>query len=223
MAPAPTSTRDRLLDAAERLFLAKDADQVSVRAINAEAGLNPGAVHYHFGSREGLVTALLERELLPLWAERLEGIAERSAASEDGGAPFAVADLVTAIVEPFEELVRTDKGRMLCHLLARSVLAASRLPASSPWFGQAPFEVMLGRALPDLTVREIADRWRLAFTLLLEIYGRAVAPAPASVAPLPETRTVIAFVTAGLTAPPADRGRAGPPVGHGPPSRDHVK
>ncbi|MFD0899537.1 TetR/AcrR family transcriptional regulator [Actinomadura sediminis] len=202
MASASTSTRDRLLDAAERLFLAKDADQVSVRAINAEAGLNPGAVHYHFGSREGLVAALLERELLPLWAERLEDIAERSAAGEDGGAPFAVADLVAAIVEPFDELVRTGKGRMLCHLLARSVLAASRLPAGSPWFGQAPFEVMLGRALPDLTVREISDRWRLAFTLLLEIYGRAVAPAPAPAAPLPETRTVIAFVTAGLTAPP---------------------
>ncbi|OLT12470.1 TetR family transcriptional regulator [Actinomadura sp. CNU-125] len=202
------STRDRLLDAAERLFLAKDADQVSVRAINAEAGLNPGAVHYHFGSREGLVTALLERELLPLWAERLEDIARRSAASEDGGAAFAVADLVAAIVEPFEELTRTAKGRMLCHLLARSVLAAARLPASSPWFGQAPFEVMLGRALPDLTVREVADRWRLAFTLLLEIYGRAVAPVPTSVAPLPETATVIAFTTAGLSAPPADRGRA---------------
>ncbi|MFV2171680.1 TetR/AcrR family transcriptional regulator [Actinomadura sp. LOL_016] len=215
MAPTSPSTRDRLLDAAERLFLARDADQVSVRAINAEAGLNPGAVHYHFGSREGLVTALLERELLPLWAERLEGIAERSAAG-----PFAVADLVTAIVEPFEELVRTGKGRMLCHLLARSVLAASRLPASSPWFGQAPFEVMLGRALPDLTVREIADRWRLAFTLLLEIYGRAVAPAPAPAAPLPETPTVIAFVTAGLTAPATGRGRATEPVSHFPYGRD---
>ncbi|MBE1530679.1 TetR/AcrR family transcriptional regulator [Actinomadura algeriensis] len=208
MPPTEPSTRDRLLDAAERLFLAKDADQVSVRAINAEAGLNPGAVHYHFGSREGLVTALLERELLPLWAERLEDIARRSAASEDGGAAFAVADLVAAIVEPFEELTRTDKGRMLCHLLARSVLAASRLPAGSPWFGQAPFEVMLGRALPELTVREVADRWRLAFTLLLEIYGRAVAPVSAAAAPLPETATVIAFTTAGLTAPSADRGRA---------------
>ncbi|QFG24632.1 TetR/AcrR family transcriptional regulator [Actinomadura sp. WMMB 499] len=200
---SPSATRDRLLDAAERLFLARDADQVSVRAINAEAGLNPGAVHYHFGSREGLVTALLERELVPLWAERLEAIAERSA---DG--PFAVADLVAAIVEPFEELVRTGKGRMLCRLLARTVRAASRLPAGSAWFGQAPFEVMLGRALPDLTVREIADRWRLAFTLLLETYGRAVAPAPASAAP-PPTGTVIAFVTAGLTAPPAERGRGG--------------
>ena len=71
MSDEASSTRDRLLAAAERLFLSKDPDQVSVRAVNAEAGLNPGAVHYHFGSREGLIAALLERELVPVWADRL--------------------------------------------------------------------------------------------------------------------------------------------------------
>ncbi|MFC7728693.1 helix-turn-helix domain-containing protein [Actinomadura keratinilytica] len=201
MAAEPVSTRDRLLAAAERLFLAKGVDQVSVRAINAEAGLNPGAVHYHFGSREGLVLALLERELLPLWSDRLEEIARRSRAGGDGDPPFDVADLVAALVEPFEDLVRTEKGRMLCHLLARSVLPARRLPSSSPWFGPVPFEVMLGRAMPHLSVREIAERWRLVFVLLLEIYGRPLAASPTAAAARPETGTVIAFITAGLTAP----------------------
>ncbi|WP_344939737.1 TetR/AcrR family transcriptional regulator [Actinomadura miaoliensis] len=200
MAEEPVSTRDRLLAAAERLFLAKGVDQVSVRAINAEAGLNPGAVHYHFGSREGLVLALLERELLPLWSDRLEAIARRSQADDDGP-PFDVVDLVTALVEPFEELARTEKGRMLCHLLARSVLPAWRLPSTSPWFGPVPFEVMLGRAMPQLSVREIAERWRLVFVLLLEIYGRPLASSPTATASLPESGTVIAFITAGLTAP----------------------
>ncbi|GAA4139455.1 hypothetical protein GCM10022416_25760 [Actinomadura keratinilytica] len=190
-----------MLAAAERLFLAKGVDQVSVRAINAEAGLNPGAVHYHFGSREGLVLALLERELLPLWSDRLEEIARRSRAGGDGDPPFDVADLVAALVEPFEDLVRTEKGRMLCHLLARSVLPARRLPSSSPWFGPVPFEVMLGRAMPHLSVREIAERWRLVFVLLLEIYGRPLAASPTAAAARPETGTVIAFITAGLTAP----------------------
>ncbi|GAA3940603.1 hypothetical protein GCM10023085_22610 [Actinomadura viridis] len=195
------TTRDRLLDAAARLFLEKGADQVSIRAINAEAGLNPGAAHYHFGSREGLVSALLERELAPLWADRMEVIARRFQAGGDEGAPFEMADLVAALAEPFEELSRTEKGRMLCHLLARSALATRRLPAVSIWFGPAPFEVILGRAMPELTVREVAERWRLAFTLLLEVYGRSPAPAPAAPATFPETRTVVAFITAGLTAP----------------------
>lgn len=194
------STRDRLLGAAERLFLEKGPDRVSVRAINAAAGLNPGAVHYHFGSRDGLIAALLERELLPIWAGRLGAISERAEAP-DGGVPFTVAELVAAIVEPFDELFRTPKGRMLCHLVARTVLPTWRPPHPSPWFGPAPFEVMLGRVRPDLPVREVAERWRLAFTLLLEIYGRPLAPDPAHAPAPPDTRTVITFVTAGLTAP----------------------
>ncbi|MEU6740863.1 TetR/AcrR family transcriptional regulator [Streptosporangium sandarakinum] len=193
------STRARLLAAAERLFLDKGAEQVSVRAINAEAGLNPGAVHYHFGSREGLIAALLEQELTPLWADRMEVIARRSLGGEEE--PFEVRDLVAAIVEPFEELSRTEKGRMLSHLLARWALPSGRPTSISTWFGAAPFEVMLGRALPHLSVREVAERWRLAFTLLLEVYGRSTDPAPAAAVPLPETATIIAFVTAGLTAP----------------------
>ncbi|MFC9977136.1 TetR/AcrR family transcriptional regulator [Spirillospora sp. NPDC127200] len=198
MADDSPSTRDRLLAAAERLFLAGGVDQVSVRAINAEAGLNPGAVHYHFGSRDGLVSALLEQELAPLWAERLELVSKRSQAD---GAPFEVAELVAAIVEPFEELSRTAKGRMLCHLLARMTLPAWRTPVASPWFGPVPFEAMLGRARPDLPVGEVADRWRLAFTLLLEVYGRPLAPAGGNAVPPPPAETVISFVTAGLTAP----------------------
>ncbi|RJL23270.1 TetR/AcrR family transcriptional regulator [Bailinhaonella thermotolerans] len=200
MAEEESSTRARLLAAAAQLFLDKGADQVSVRAINAEAGLNPGAVHYHFGSREGLIAALLERELAPLWSDRMEAVARRS---QDEGEKFEVRDLVAAIVEPFEELSRSEKGRMLCHLLARSVLRGGRLPNVAAWFRIAPFEIMLGRALPHLSVREVADRWRLTFTLLLQVYGRPMIASPAAPARLPESTTVIAFITAGLTAPTA--------------------
>jgi AcrR family transcriptional regulator len=203
--PAETaSTRDRLLDAAERLFLAKDPDQVSLRAINTEAGLNPGAVHYHFGSREGLVSALLERELIPLWSDRLEPLTRRL--QDDEAEPSSVAELVEALVRPFEELARTEKGRMLCHLLARSVLPRWRIPASSSWFSSAPFELMLGRAMPDLPVREVAERWRLAFTLLLEIYGHTLRSSSPARPPV-SSETVIAFLTAGLTAPVAARSK----------------
>jgi AcrR family transcriptional regulator len=205
MADESGSTRDRLLAAAERLFLERGVNQVSVRAINAEAGLNPGAVHYHFGSREGLVAALLERELSPLWRDRLEGVAEQSPADASGKSSLDIHSLVTAVVEPFDDLVRSKRGRMLCRLLAQTCLNADRPLIQSPWFGTAPFEVILGRVLPGLSVHEIADRWRLAFTMLLQVYGRplvssdAVSTEPA----FPEAATVVAFLTAGLTAPSA--------------------
>ncbi|MER7409789.1 TetR/AcrR family transcriptional regulator [Streptomyces cacaoi] len=187
-------TRERLLAAAKRLFLEKGADQVSVRAVNAAAGLNPGAVHYHFGSREGLITALLEQELRPLWMDRMRELARPS-----GPAP-AVHDLVTAMVEPFAELAATRDGRMLCHLLARAALPTGQLPHVSALFGPAPFEVLVGRALTELSPQEVTERCRLAFTLVMETYGRPMARSPLETAPFPDTRTVIAFITAGLTA-----------------------
>lgn len=68
-------TRAALLDAAERLFLAKGYERVSVRAVNAAAGMNPAAVHYHFGTKEDLVAELLQagsarcgRSRSPTWS-----------------------------------------------------------------------------------------------------------------------------------------------------------
>lgn len=59
---AGVATREQLLSIAERLFAARGIDGVSLREIAAQAGIrNPGAVHYHFGSKEVLVQAVLER------------------------------------------------------------------------------------------------------------------------------------------------------------------
>lgn len=195
---ADASTRQRLLAAAKQLFLEKGADQVSLRAVNAAAGLNPGAVHYHFGSREGLVSALLEQELGPVWNSRW-------AASPEGRATGVqeVRRLVEGLVEPFADLVATRDGRVLCHLLARTALPSGQLPHVPTAFTPAPFEVRVGRALPELSPREVSERCALAFTLVMETYGRPTAKGPAENASFPATATVTAFVLAGLTAPPA--------------------
>ncbi|WP_436736943.1 TetR/AcrR family transcriptional regulator [Streptomyces sp. BBFR102] len=197
MTPTDASTRQRLLAAAKQLFLEKGADQVSLRAVNAAAGLNPGAVHYHFGSREGLVTALLEQELGPIlnvhWAQ------ERGQAA---GKP-EIRRLVEGLVEPFADLVTTRDGRVLCHLLARTALPSGQLPNAPTAFTPAPFEVRVGRALPELAPQEVSERCALAFTLVMETYGRPMGKGPAQNAPFPATATVVAFILAGLTAPSA--------------------
>lgn len=154
MSQPEASSRDRLLTAAKQLFLEKGADQVSLRSVNTAAGLNPGAVHYHFGSREGLVSALLERELRPMWSGRL------GALSGPPGGDLQVRDLVAALVEPFAELVGTRDGRVLCHLLARAALPTGQVLNVSTLFAPAPFEVLLGRALPELSPQEVTERCR---------------------------------------------------------------
>ncbi len=61
----------KLLDAAERYVVDKGFDLVSVRDITGAAGANVAAVNYHFGSREGLMAAVVQHVMEPLNEERL--------------------------------------------------------------------------------------------------------------------------------------------------------
>lgn len=57
------STRERLLEAAGRLFLNKGYDGVSVRDITEAAGVNVAAVNYHFNGKKNLYREFLGRQL----------------------------------------------------------------------------------------------------------------------------------------------------------------
>jgi AcrR family transcriptional regulator len=72
------STVDRLIEVAERLFAERGLDGVSLRQIATEAGTsNNSAVRYHFGSKDALVTAIIEYRL-PLIIQRRELLSARS-------------------------------------------------------------------------------------------------------------------------------------------------
>jgi AcrR family transcriptional regulator len=55
------AVRDALIDAAARMFAARGPANVSVREIAAEAGVNHGLVHRHFGAKDRLLGAVLDR------------------------------------------------------------------------------------------------------------------------------------------------------------------
>lgn len=67
--PEQSEPRSRLLQEAARLFTEHGFDAVTTREICAAAGLNPGAIHYHFGDKEALY-----REVLRLPVEALSGL-----------------------------------------------------------------------------------------------------------------------------------------------------
>lgn len=74
--PARTSaTKQKLFDAALRLVGERGAAGVTVDEIAAEAGVAKGTVYYNFGSKDGLVDALL-RHGVELLAARLRGAEE---------------------------------------------------------------------------------------------------------------------------------------------------
>jgi AcrR family transcriptional regulator len=55
------AVRRALLDAASALFAARGPAEISVRAVARAAGVNHGLVHRHFGSKQALVRAVMER------------------------------------------------------------------------------------------------------------------------------------------------------------------
>lgn len=57
-----TSSRDLLLDAASALMSEGGSVDFSFADISARSGLNSALVRYHFGGKEGLLLALLERD-----------------------------------------------------------------------------------------------------------------------------------------------------------------
>lgn len=57
------STRERLIDAARSLFGERGFAATSTRAIAARAGCNLALISHHFGSKEGLLRAILDEGL----------------------------------------------------------------------------------------------------------------------------------------------------------------
>ena len=58
--PAAGTKRNRVLAAGRRLYEEGGCAAISVRRVAEAAGANPAMVHYHFGSRDGFVRALLQ-------------------------------------------------------------------------------------------------------------------------------------------------------------------
>lgn len=126
--PTPTA-RELLWRAAERL-IAEQGPAIPLRQVVAAAGQrNTAAVHYHFGSREGLIEAIVHARQEDLERERL------------------------ALLDAYEAQGRTDV-RALVEALLLPVFAQQR--AEDPSFHARFLEKV--RDLPGIVVAS-QDRW----------------------------------------------------------------
>ncbi|GEE01325.1 hypothetical protein nbrc107696_17710 [Gordonia spumicola] len=182
-------TRTRLLDAAERILVDTPYEQLRVRAVCTEAGVNPAAVHYHFGSREGLVTTLLQDRLGPVWAEPLDDISDRDT---------SVREIVDAILEPIGRLASEPELAQHLRLLGRFVMTHGELDWTGTWFRTQAWVALLTRAI-DVDEATARRRWRFTFTVLMTELSAPSTPSPATIAALAD------FLTAGLTGPSPSR------------------
>ena len=100
-------TKQKLLEAAERMFALHGIDAVSLRQITLAAGQkNESALHYHFGSREALIEAIFEWRMTAIDARRNAMLDELEAQ----GRQDDLRALVAAVARPLSEQFRDPAG-----------------------------------------------------------------------------------------------------------------
>lgn len=112
-------TRERLLDAAEKLFGEHGFETTSVRDITTEAGCNVAAVNYHFGGKDRLYLETFRRLLARLRDRRIESVTR---ALETAGEGATLELFLEAFAESFLEPLREEgQGRRLMSFLDREM------------------------------------------------------------------------------------------------------
>jgi AcrR family transcriptional regulator len=161
-----TTTRDRILDAAESLFANHGFEGASIRAIVDAAKVNLAAIHYHFHSKEALLEAVLTRRIVLVNGARLKRLEEAEAAAAPQ--PASVDKILRAFIVPTIEFAHRDRaGATFVQLMSR-MFTEPRFSLTNFMgrkFGDtiARFSNALVRALPHLPRKVVL--WRAFFTM----------------------------------------------------------
>jgi AcrR family transcriptional regulator len=212
-------TKTRIMDVAESLFAEKGYAATSLREITGEAGTNLASVNYHFQSKEGLLSAIVERFVDPVNRERLEALDALEAGAD--GAGVDLEGLLRAFLTPAftRWSARGAEG-------ARFMRLAGRMHAETDehlrliFLGHFEevvrrFGAAFRRALPQLDDEEVELRTHflvgaMAHTLLWSQnmpgppFGRRK-----SIPPDEALEGLVGFAAAGLAAPGAPGGEGG--------------
>jgi AcrR family transcriptional regulator len=115
---AETGAREQMIAAAERIAVERGVGAMSLREVQAASGQrNKSAAHYHFGSREGLIEAVVAARMGPVNERRHEMLAALDAA----GPPVPLRALVAALVEPLAEHTAARPGSRWARFLAQGM------------------------------------------------------------------------------------------------------
>ena len=154
-----SDTKQKILDAAERLFAEQGYSATSLRQIIGEAGVNLASVHYHFGSKEELLHELILRKAAPVNQKRM-ALLDRYEADYSPD-PMPVGAVLLAFLTPMAESAERNLQfvRVMGRLVAEGLL---------PGIIERNFQPVVGRciealrkALPDLPEEEF--QWRIRF------------------------------------------------------------
>lgn len=141
MVSAPA--RERILDAAERLFFVDGIGVTGVDRVAAEAGVAIATLYTHVGSKDGLLAAVLERRLTA-WTAQWEASIEAS------GSPRA---RLLALFDALIEYRASQQTQWCCFLATASERPRAERPSADPVMRlvDADAQALVGR------LRQLAD------------------------------------------------------------------
>lgn len=162
-----TSTCEALINAAEKLFIEKGHHSASLRDITRDANANLAAVNYHFGSKEGLIQAVLKRRLLAINQERMNALDRLEEQAK--GEPLKPSQILDAFFGTLLRMVtdETSEGAGVLMLLERTMSDPAAFIHTLFDHEYVPvlnrFREALYAALPGVPQDEII--WRFQFML----------------------------------------------------------
>lgn len=203
-------TRRRLVEAATEAFAEHGAFAASLVDITRRAGQrNRGAVHYHFGSRDGLLVAVIDQHAGHL-ARREGELLELARARPDDD----IGSVLEAIVRPAVELAETGPaGRRYLVIVGQLVEEFERVhpdvAAALARTGGLPVYELLEQRLPAYDDALRTERLALVTSFILRSVAdraRAQEAATPSRAQLPTERFIanIVAMAAGMAVAPLD-------------------
>ena len=221
MPPDASHTRNRLLDAAAREFAERGVWNASLIEITRRAGQrNRAALRYHFGDREAVLCAVLERhtEFLARREGELLDKAQRTPADD-------LAAGVEAVVRPAVELAAGGRQGRDCLLIVAELAGedparfSPELAAVLDRTGGNEVYALLAERMPPMTAGMLAERFGLVTTFILrsvadraralELAGAESGDGNAGHAARPQigdeafVENLVAMVAAALAAPGA--------------------
>ena len=240
-----TDTRERLIRAGEHLFARQGVDGARTADIRKAAGqLNESALHYHFGSRQGLLVAIFRKHLEatePARRAALAGLTDESAshdAGDRGGDRGGVGEgraelrrVVAALVGPDAGRLHSPDGRDYLRIIVQVAGRAgvqqgpARLPVEETALARVlqRLEAWLTGRLPEPVARERLAAAIGFLTIALADRARRIDDGDALLVDHDTfTGELVAMITAAMAAAPAqrrDHALPGGPVAPGEASR----
>lgn len=206
----PQSTREAILDTAERLFAERGVAATSIRDITRAAGVNLGAINYHFMSKQQLVLAVFARRIDPVSGSEQALLDE--VARQAGPNPPRLEAVLEAMVRPSVERSFAEGKRNVTFMRLLGRCMSEPNPELMLWLRARlqktvmNFAALLQRALPELPHDELI--WRMKFSLgalhniLLTAGQEDSLPPEMRKGMNPETmiRRLVKFMAAGMRA-----------------------